>query len=60
MGRDLMMNRTEDILRLMEIGIGVREAIFVTTGILPRDVAEAGRADYERNIKAALPSSRVE
>ena len=51
-----MMNRLDDILRLMESGVGVREAIFMTTGILPLDVAESARADYERNISAALRS----
>ena len=51
------MNRTEDILQLMEIGIGVREAIFVATGILPGDIAESARADYERNVMLVLRSA---
>jgi len=55
-----MMNRTEDMLRLMEVGIGVREAVFVTTGILPLDVAESARVEYERDIRLTLQSSRVE
>jgi hypothetical protein len=55
-GRERMMDRTDDMLRLMEVGIGVREAVFVTTGILPLDVAESARADYERDIRAALRS----
>jgi hypothetical protein len=42
------MDQTEDILRLMEVGFGVREAIFVTTGILPLDVADSARSDYHR------------
>ena len=49
-----MMTRTEEMLLLMEVGIGVREAVFVTTGILPLDVAESARADYEREIKSRL------
>jgi len=55
-----MMNRTDDMLRLMESGIGVREAIFVTTGILPRNVAESARASYERDVISALRSVPVE
>ena len=55
-----MMSRTEQMLRLMEVGIGVREAVFVTTGILPCNVDESARADYERDIGAALGSCRVE
>ena len=55
-----MMNRTEDILRLMEVGIGVREAVFVTMGILPLDVSESARAEYEHDIRLALQSSRAE
>jgi len=54
------MNRTEDMLRLMEVGIGVREAVFVTTGILPLDVAESSRAEYERDIRLALQSYPAE
>jgi len=49
-----MMSRTEEMLCLMEVGVGVREAVFVTTGMLPLDVAESARADYERDIKTAL------
>jgi hypothetical protein len=52
-----MMTRTEEMLLLMEIGIGVREAVFVTTGTLPLDVAESARADYERDIKTRLRNS---
>jgi len=59
-GRDVMMNRTEDMLRLMEVGIGVREAVFVTTGILPLGVAESSRAEYEHDIRLALQSYPVE
>jgi hypothetical protein len=44
----------------MEVGIGVREAVFVTTGILPLDVAESDRADYERDIETVLRSSHTE
>jgi hypothetical protein len=55
-----MMNRTEEMLLLMEVGIGVREAVFVTTGILPLDVAESARTDYEREIKTVLRSSRTD
>jgi hypothetical protein len=55
-----MMTRTEEMLILMEVGIGVREAVFVTTGILPLDVAESDRPDYERDIEAVLRSSRNE
>jgi hypothetical protein len=49
-----MMTRTEEMLTLMEVGIGVREAVFVTTGILPLDVAQPDRADYERGIETVL------
>jgi hypothetical protein len=59
-GRDLMMTWTEEMLTLMEVGIGVREAVFVTTGILPLDVAESDRADYERDIETVLRSSHTE
>jgi hypothetical protein len=52
--RDWMMSRTEAMLLLMEVGIGVREAVFVTTGTLPLDVAESARAEYEREIKTRL------
>ena len=52
-----MMSRTEEMLLLMETGIGVREAIFVTTGMLPLDVAETARVDYERDIKTRLRNS---
>jgi hypothetical protein len=55
-----MMTRTEEMLTLMEVGIGVREAVFVTTGLLPLDVAESARADYERDIETVLRSSRTE
>jgi hypothetical protein len=55
--RDSMMTRTEEMLLLMEVGIGVREAVFVTTGMLPLDVAESARADYERDIKTRLRNS---
>jgi hypothetical protein len=55
-----MMSRTDEMLLLMEIGIGVREAVFVTTGILPRDVAESARADYEREIETVLLSSSID
>jgi hypothetical protein len=55
--RDSMMTRTEEMLLLMEVGIGVREAVFVTTGMLPLDVAESARADYEREIKSRLGNS---
>jgi hypothetical protein len=55
-----MMTRTEEMLTLMEVGIGVREAVFVTTGILPLDVAESDRADYERDIETVLRSSHTE
>ena len=52
-----MMSRTEEMLLLMETGIGVREAIFVTTGMLPLDVAESARVDYDRDIKTRLRNS---
>ena len=55
--RDSMMTPTEEMLLLMEDGIGVREAVFVTTGTLPLDVAESARADYEREIKSRLRNS---
>jgi hypothetical protein len=55
-----MMTWTEEMLSLMEVGIGVREAVFVTTGILPLDVAESDRADYERDIETVLRSSHTE
>ena len=55
--RDWMMTRTEEMLLLMEVGIGVREAVFVTTGMLPSDVDESARADYEREIKSRLRNS---
>jgi len=55
-----MMTRTEEMLILMEVGIGVREAVFVTTGILPLDVAESDRADYERDVETVLRSSRTD
>jgi hypothetical protein len=48
------MSQTEAMLQLMEVGIGVREAVFVTTGMLPLNVDESARADYERDIKAML------
>ncbi len=48
------MSQTEAMLLLMEVGIGVREAVFVTTGMLPLDVDESARAEYERDIEAIL------
>ena len=48
------MSQTEEMLLLMEVGIGVREAVFVATGMLPLDVDESARTDYERDIKAKL------
>ena len=48
------MSQTEKMLNLMTIGIGVREAVFVATGILPSDVTEAARAEYEREVNALL------
>jgi len=51
------MTPTEEMLLLMEVGIGVREAVFVTTGMLPSDVSESARADYEREIKSRLRNS---
>ena len=48
------MSHTEQMLHLMEIGIGVREAVFVATGILPSDITEAARAEYEREVGALL------
>jgi hypothetical protein len=55
-----MMTQIEEMLTLMEVGIGVREAVFVTTGILPLDVAESDRADFERDIETVLRSCRSE
>ena len=54
------MSRTENILELMEAGFGVREAIFVATGILPRDIAEASRDDYAEDVLAAVHASRAD
>ena len=52
------MSQTEQMLHLMEIGMGVREAVFVATGILPADITEAARAEYEREVGELLVLTR--
>ena len=54
------MSQTERMLHLMAIGMGVREAVFVATGILPSDVTETARAEYEREVNALLDRTSVE